>query len=396
MARIRLLTTDLTAVAGSATYCEELAWRLASRGHEVSVVCFRATERVKANCQVLETGHSPHRNDRFVWRFAYHLDEAHCSRALRAANFSDVDLAIGLEHMYLRAHKAICPRTPWLYVPLSLIAPIEIRSYPLSPITKFVAARLFLRLQRWAMRESNATVRFTRMSCDALDRFYGGNAARQFLVNPMPIYIPSECPPRRQAGRLRLLTVGRLVESKNVGLALNQLAGLRDLDWQYDIVGSGPELEPLKQRVRSLGLEDRVFCHGRQPETETWYRRADLFLFTSKLDNCPMAVLEAMSYGVPVLGIRPDGVRYQSGIEELVEHQHTGLLSDDECDFQCQLKAVLSDPRLLEPLRGMARQETIDRHSWDAHLDRFEHTLSEIAARGFPAEDNLPSALSAH
>src|SRR6266849_7716972 len=129
MAKIRILAGDLSVVAGSAAYSEELSLRLARRGHAVSVVCFRATPRLRETCEVLELGRSPRRDTRFLWRFAYYLDESHCGRALRQAALKPVDIAIGLEHMLLRPHQRLFPQASMIYVPISLVAPIEIGSY---------------------------------------------------------------------------------------------------------------------------------------------------------------------------------------------------------------------------------------------------------------------------
>lgn len=381
MARVRLLAGDLSAVAGSAVYCEELALRLADRGHEVSLVCLKATSRLQETCWVIETGRSPNRDAPWIWRFAYYLDEYHCGRALKHATLPDADVAIGLEHMFLRSHKANWPHVPLVYVPLSLIAPIEVRSYKLTPLTKLLSVAKFEHLQRWALSRADVTVRFTRMSCQALDDHFGHRLSSNYAINPMPISIPQHpaCP--LNDGIVRFVTIGRMVESKNVELAIKKLVALRQYRWRFDIVGAGERLEATRSLVKSLGLQDKVFCQGRQPETSVWLRQADLFLFTSRLDNCPVAVLEAMSYGVPVLGMRPDGETYKSGIEELVQHERTGLLANDEDDFQRQLETAIADPQQLKTLGTAARRQALEQHTWDAHLDRFEQIVERISPR---------------
>src|SRR5690242_8550019 len=117
MARIRLLAGDMTQIAGSATYCEELALRLNSVGHFVSVVCFGANQRLKDHCEVVEIGRSPWRQSPVAWRFAFHLDERHAFDFIRRAALPEVDVVIGLEHMLLRPHHFQFPATPWFYVP---------------------------------------------------------------------------------------------------------------------------------------------------------------------------------------------------------------------------------------------------------------------------------------
>jgi glycosyltransferase involved in cell wall biosynthesis len=243
-----------------------------------------------------------------------------------------------------------------------------------------LSVRLFHRIQRWALQQADATVRFNRISCDALNAFYGSKLARRYEINPIGVTVPERSARHGNEPVVRLLSVGRLTESKNVEFAVRVLAPLRHLSWRFDIVGQGERLESARTLARTLGLADKVFCHGRQPETEPWFLNADLFLFTSRLDNSPLAVLEAMSYGVPVLGIRPDGKNYRSGIEELVEHGQTGILAGEEDDFARQLETVLQQPQSLAPLGKAARAQVLAHHTWEAHLDRYERLFESLFA----------------
>lgn len=378
MSHIRLLVGDLSQTAGSSLYCEELAIRLSLLGHSVSVICFRATDRVRNCCNVLETGRAPNRAAPLLWRFAFHLDESHCARALRRAGLDRPDLVIGLEHLFLREHRRLFSTVPLLYVPLSLVAPIEIESYGLPGICGMAAKRLFASIQKWALRAAEATVRFSEMSCRALDNYYCGAVDRRYEVNRIAVEIPRRFARPGDSSPLRLLTVGRLVESKNVEFALRELAQLRTGAWQFDIVGNGERLESIKTLSQDLQLGERVICHGRVPDTEQMFLNSDLFLFTSRIDNSPLAVLESMSFGVPVVGIQPDGARHRTGIAELVHHGQTGLLAADEDDFKTQLEWAFNNPSELARMGEAARRFVEENHTWEKHLARYEMLFDEL------------------
>src|SRR3990172_9317479 len=96
---------------------------------------------------------------------------------------------------------------------------------------------------------------------------------------------------------VKLLFVGRVVYQKGLDLLLQALAGLRESDWQLDIVGDGPRLERLRDQTAHLGIEKKVSFPGWQsrealPKT---YQQANLFVYPSRHEGMPNAVLEAMA-----------------------------------------------------------------------------------------------------
>ncbi len=72
-------------------------------------------------------------------------------------------------------------------------------------------------------------------------------------------------------------------------------------DWKLHIYGDGtqrPELENLKNK---LGLQNSVYLHGSSNTMEKHYLDSSIFLFTSKAEGLPMVLIEAQSYGLPIV-----------------------------------------------------------------------------------------------
>lgn len=88
------------------------------------------------------------------------------------------------------------------------------------------------------------------------------------------------------------------------------------------IAGEGPERDALEQQVADLGIQAQVVFTGRlDPEKmASLYMAADIMLNTSRVDNMPNALLEAMSAGVPIVSTDAGGIPY------MVEHEQTALL----------------------------------------------------------------------
>ena len=120
-----------------------------------------------------------------------------------------------------------------------------------------------------------------------------------------------------------LISVGELTKRKNNITMVEAMSELKDLPVTYLICGSGPKEEELKQKVQELGLEKNVKFAGYVTEVPELLRQADCFVFPSFQEGLPVAVMEAMAVGLPVIASR---IR---GITDLIEHTRGGYLVDD-------------------------------------------------------------------
>lgn len=100
-----------------------------------------------------------------------------------------------------------------------------------------------------------------------------------------------------------LVFVGRLHERKNVGLAIDGFASVLNARpaATLTILGDGPERAALEARAAGLGITGRVRFAGAVADVGPALDQADLFVSPSELEGLPLAVLEAMSRGVPVV-----------------------------------------------------------------------------------------------
>ena len=100
-----------------------------------------------------------------------------------------------------------------------------------------------------------------------------------------------------------LLTVGRLTEQKAHDELLHSFAELRELrgDVELVIAGRGPLMEQLEALVVELGLEGWVHLLGMRPDVRELMQVADVFVMSSHWEGLPVALLEAMQAGLPVV-----------------------------------------------------------------------------------------------
>jgi len=375
---VRILAGRLDRSAGSHVYHQQLARRLAARGHRVSVVCFQAVPEVRECAETFEVSLAPYEKARLIWRFTALLQHWHCTRQLLRQSLPPADVVVGGEHLFLRGHSRLFPETPWIYLPHSLVVDQEIKSYELSPVMEVVSTRVYVTLQRWALNHAHRTLRFTRQACEALEAKYGRAIKPRFFVNPMGIEVPPHHIKTDETRIVRLLWAGRLIPSKRIDVALTALAKLHQYGWRFDIIGDGVARDSLESYTRQLGLAGRVQFHGFQADPSPWYCGADLLLFPSRLESLGLVVLESMSHGVPCLAMRGDGIRFHTANAEIVRHGVDGFLAACDEDFCMQLEKLLQTPQVLWSA-GKAARATVERqYTWDQHLDRYEDLFDEL------------------
>jgi len=159
----------------------------------------------------------------------------------------------------------------------------------------------------------------------------------------------------------RLLCVGRLCPAKGQHILLEACKMLKDDGFSYTLtlVGDGPERGSLEKFCRELKLEDRVFFTGAlgQAEVREEYQAADIFVLPSFAEGVPVVLMEAMAMGLPVVSTNI------TGIPELVDHDHSGLLATpgDVDDLVRQLQRLLVERQLGERLgrAGTSRVATL-------------------------------------
>ena len=122
-----------------------------------------------------------------------------------------------------------------------------------------------------------------------------------------------------------LLSVGELIPRKNheeVIRALKEKASLKNTNYKYFICGQGVLWEYLQQLIEQLGLADKVTLLGYRKDIRELLYAADLFVFPSKQEGLPVALLEALASGVKVVASDIRGNRDLLGlsVEELEQY----------------------------------------------------------------------------
>lgn len=129
------------------------------------------------------------------------------------------------------------------------------------------------------------------------------------LVPPDKIFIPpnvfdfDKFTPHKQPLKYQLITVGSLVADKRLDILLHAIARvkLEISPLKVAIIGSGKLRERLEKTTCSLNLTDNVEFLGAKDDVEAYLNSAKIFVLTSRTEGLPMAMIEALSCGLPVV-----------------------------------------------------------------------------------------------
>lgn len=102
-----------------------------------------------------------------------------------------------------------------------------------------------------------------------------------------------------------VVSVGRLIDTKNFDQLIDIFKNIDNKDWRLIIVG-GDALKQnnslkLQRQIEDLNLNDRVILAGTQKDVESYLFRSKIFAFTSSSEGFPNVIGEAMSAGLPVI-----------------------------------------------------------------------------------------------
>ena len=136
------------------------------------------------------------------------------------------------------------------------------------------------------------------------------------------------------------------------------------------VVGDGQERPVVESLIAEAGLGDQVLLAGVQTNIDEWMRVFDLFVLPSRREGVPLAILEALSAGLPIVATRVGGVPdiVDESIGRLVE-------PEDPVALGRALSELLAEPDRLATMSRTARQTALARFSFSRMVDDYLDAL---------------------
>lgn len=233
-------------------------------------------------------------------------------------------------------------------------------------------SRLFTMLERQAARWSQQIIALSEALRDELVDRYRIAPRERFTVLPLGLDLEPFASVRRGSGELRetlgiprsaplVGMVGRLAPVKNPAAFLEAAVHVRRAipEAHFVLVGDGELREALWTQARQSGLEDSLHITGWMRDLRPVYSDLDLLVLCSRNEGTPVAVIEALTSGCPVVATA------EGGVPEILEHGRWGrLTSADPPHLARSILDALDHPLDLGPVRQILRE----RHDPSRHL----------------------------
>ncbi len=174
-----------------------------------------------------------------------------------------------------------------------------------------------------------------------------------------------------------VLAIGHLTHRKGFDMLIKAwaLAKKEDtLSWKLHIVGDGEEKQNLQSQARNLGLENEIVFLPPTDDIASHYFSASIFVMSSRAEGLPMVLIEAKSYGLPIVSFA-----CCTGPADIVKDGVDGFLVEPEdiVSLKGKLLTVMNSKDLMVSMSINARADA-ERFLPKAVMGKWENLLSGI------------------
>ncbi|MEK7642537.1 MAG: glycosyltransferase [Patescibacteria group bacterium] len=181
---------------------------------------------------------------------------------------------------------------------------------------------------------------------------------------------------------IKFLTVARLEKEKDLETAIKAFA-LADLDVEdpersrrtvFTIVGDGSERESLELLAKSLEIEHKVKFVGWQSDLTEFYQNADIYISTSLYEGYGMSVVEAASYGLPLVlsdaGVAGDFFK---------DKEEALICKQKDVNGFAQAMSLLLPDLVLRKNMGQKAKEAVSKYkiSYSEYLEKYKNLMKQ-------------------
>ena len=143
----------------------------------------------------------------------------------------------------------------------------------------------------------------------------------------------------------KLLCIGRFTKEKGVSELVSFIGPFiqKNSDWQLTLIGEGPLENKIKEKILAFNLENNILIRKPVLDIEKEYLSNSIYILPSKTEGFPMVLLEAKSFGLPIVSFD-----CPTGPSEIIKNEEDGYLipMGREDLFLEKLQLLIDDPSL--------------------------------------------------
>lgn len=361
-----------------------LAKYLAQRGYEVTIITKCGTDkdfytvpdgvqRVSLNLNGARNGFTKLTDNLSVWRkLRAHMRE------------NQPDVLIGM-----MTDSAVMSILSGMMSPVKVM--VSERNYPGRPQEASRWHKLRKRLYRRAdahVAQTPESSKWLRENTKAKNVHIIPNSVQWPMESVKPVVSPNLLIPSKKK---LVLAVGTKPHQKGFDLLLDAFWGASNDDWVLAILGldekscTVEEHQAILKQLNKLDIKKNVLLPGCVGNIGDWYKRADIFVLSSRYEGFPNALLEAMAAGVPSIAFDCD-----TGPRDIIDHETNGILVEPENSPELSeaIRQLIKDPKRRKQLSKEAIKVRKD-FSEETVLEKWVELIEQVLqGAGFKARSS--------
>lgn len=361
--KIGFTLDTLTSISGKERVVYELAKRLAKK-HEVKIITFK--NKVNKNLvkffekEGIEFVFFNYPNP-FVGRLNY--------LTLYRKKISKLDLDIINAHGLILANAAALSKIPTVKTYHAHVTVLsEFLSNPMRWVDNFIE-------ESFSIYFSDKIISISKYAKNQLKKLYGKNSIVIYNGVDTKKFKPSIKARRNFRERFQISNeeivignIGRFVKQKNQEFLIRLL---KHLNCKLILVGEGLLKKQYIFLVKKLRISSKVIFLKNLTELDEFYNAIDIYAHASLWESFGLPLLEAQSCGKPVIAFN------KTAMKEVVVHNKTGFLANNEKEFLEYLKILMESKNLREKI-GKNGRKFAKKFDWDIAAEKYEKTLQKL------------------
>jgi len=175
-------------------------------------------------------------------------------------------------------------------------------------------------------------------------KFLSEEEAKIFIESKIPAFSAKLADSAGKKHSILIGTVANLYRNKGLEYLILAAKKLKNkgLDWQFVIIGEGPERSKIENLIKKNNLENNMFLTGFISDAFECLKAFNLFVLSSVKEGQPWTILEAMAAQMPIVATNI------AGIPEMIENEKSGLLVEpaDADALANAIEKMLTHPSL--------------------------------------------------
>jgi glycosyltransferase involved in cell wall biosynthesis len=198
----------------------------------------------------------------------------------------------------------------------------------------------------------------------------------KIIPNPAP-QVNDDCivDHNKEKNLYKIINIASLVKDckqQHIAIYIFEKLAKKFPNWNLYFYGTGTDLLFLKNLTKSLKIENRVFFEGFTDAPIKKLSMSDIFIFPSKYEGFPLALIEAMAVGLPSIGFKNC-----SGVNELIINKENGFLAESIQEMEEYLEILMINKEKRFFL-GKNACQGLEKYKEDKIISKWLQLISEL------------------